>query len=487
MDSANQYRNIIENSMVGVWILDANAKVTYVNPRIAEIVGAPSSTLIGMSPKDFVHEDDWTNIPKKLAARQEGTKEAYEIRFRRLDNKKVCHVHISAGPHYEQNQIVGSFGIVLDITERKEAEEALLESERRHRTLFTMSKDALMTLAPPSWAFTRGNPAAVKLFAAKDETDFISRGPWEYSPEKQNDGRLSAEKAKMMIETAMSKGSYSFDWIHKDLSGKEFFANVTLMKMEIDHQPFLQATVIDTTELRNIEKEKETMKIQLIQASKLASLGEMAAGIAHEINNPLAIISGAVDLLPSLKDNPDKYFEKNETIQRAVKRIAKIVSGLQKFSRTSNQNYFGTASLSNIVKEVLTLTAMKSQRHATPINVDFQAEGIIRCDEVEIEQVIINLVNNAIDAVKEFSERWVKVEIYEVAESVILRISDSGHGIPDTIQQKLFDPFFTTKRVGAGTGLGLSISKGILDAHGATITVVPDLPNTCFEIRFKKN
>ena len=80
-----------------------------------------------------------------------------------------------------------------------------------------------------------------------------------------------------------------------------------------------------------------------------------------------------------------------------------------------------------------------------------------------------------------------KVEIYEVAESVILRISDSGHGIPDTIQQKLFDPFFTTKRVGAGTGLGLSISKGILDAHGATITVVPDLPNTCFEIRFKKN
>ena len=106
------------------------------------------------------------------------------------------------------------------------------------------------------------------------------------------------------------------------------------------------------------------------------------------------------------------------------------------------------------------------------------------CDEVEIEQVLVNLINNAIDAVKMRPERWVKVALFDDANSVVLRVTDSGSGIPENVRDKLFEPFFTTKKVGEGTGLGLSITKGILDELRATISVVADSPNTCFEIRF---
>jgi C4-dicarboxylate-specific signal transduction histidine kinase len=109
---------------------------------------------------------------------------------------------------------------------------------------------------------------------------------------------------------------------------------------------------------------------------------------------------------------------------------------------------------------------------------------VIHCNEIEVEQVIVNLINNALDAIKTKIDKWIKISIYEEANQVVLRVMDSGKGIPEEVRQNLFDPFFTTKQTGEGTGLGLSISKGIIDEHKATITVLDNCPNTCFEIRF---
>ena len=108
------------------------------------------------------------------------------------------------------------------------------------------------------------------------------------------------------------------------------------------------------------------------------------------------------------------------------------------------------------------------------------------CNEIEIEQVLVNLVNNGIDAVETKEERWIKIEIQESENEIILRVQDSGPGIPSAVAEKLFQPFFTTKPVGEGTGLGLSIIKGILDEHKAKIQLLKDHPNTCFQITFNK-
>ncbi len=224
----------------------------------------------------------------------------------------------------------------------------------------------------------------------------------------------------------------------------------------------------------------------MIQNSKMASLGEMSSGVAHEINNPLAIIEGAIRLMPNYLTDPEKLASKLEVIKKSCGRISKIVSGLQRFSRSGGTVDYSLASLDAIIREVLTITDSKARRHQVPVTMTCDSKFVIFCNEIEIEQVLINLVNNGIDAVKSDRTKWIKIDVNEEPDSYLMSVIDSGTGIHHSVQQKIFEPFFTTKNQGEGTGLGLSISRGILSDHKATISVAEDCPNTCFHIRFPK-
>jgi C4-dicarboxylate-specific signal transduction histidine kinase len=140
-----------------------------------------------------------------------------------------------------------------------------------------------------------------------------------------------------------------------------------------------------------------------------------------------------------------------------------------------------------IANEALLLTENYAKGNSVSLQIEINSTSAIFCNEVEIEQVFINLINNAIDAVKDLPEKWVKLSVFDDGDNAVVRVLDSGKGIPEAIREKLFQPFFTTKQVGAGTGLGLSITKGILDEHKATISVDTHSSNTCFEIRFLKS
>jgi C4-dicarboxylate-specific signal transduction histidine kinase len=247
-----------------------------------------------------------------------------------------------------------------------------------------------------------------------------------------------------------------------------------------------RGTFQDITELVLAEERIKHERAKALQSAKMASLGEMSAGIAHEINNPLAIISGMLWILPKLLNDPEQFEKKIGAINRATDRISKIVGGLKKFSRSYEKSDKKPYLLADIVKESLNLVGTKSARHSTPLEIDLKSEALISCDEIEIEQVLVNLINNGIDAVKNLNEKWLKIELTDSQDKVILRITDSGRGIPEQVQAKLFEPFFTTKAVGEGTGLGLSIVKGILDDHGASIEVLNNEPHTCFEIKFPR-
>jgi PAS domain S-box-containing protein len=154
----------------------------------------------------------------------------------------------------EDGNVTGALSSGRDITDRKLVEEELKANEEKYRTLFESSRDAIMTLAPPSWRFTTGNPATVEMFEACDEASFTALGPWEFSPEFQPDGRPSSEKSAEMIQTAMAKGSHFFEWTHRRLGGESFPATVLLTRMEIGGQALLQATVRDITESKQAEK-----------------------------------------------------------------------------------------------------------------------------------------------------------------------------------------------------------------------------------------
>jgi len=182
-------------------------------------------------------------------------------------------------------------GIVRDITERKQEEEALQESEEKYRALFETSQDAIMTLEPPSWKFTSGNPATVTMFGAKNEEEFISHGPWELSPERQPDGRISAEKSKEMIETAMREGSHFFEWTHRRIGGEEVPATVLLSRMQSAGKVFLQATVRDITEHKRAE-ESLHLQSSALQAAVNAIIITDKDGNIQWVNSAFTQLTG---------------------------------------------------------------------------------------------------------------------------------------------------------------------------------------------------
>jgi len=264
-------------------------------------------------------------------------------------------------------------------------------------------------------------------------------------------------------------------------------ADFTSFDSVFDNLLLLQVQKISIFELKEAQHALIAERSRSIQNAKLASLGEMSAGIAHEINNPLAIIQANASLLLRHINDPVKLTEKIESIQKSCTRISKIISGLRKFSRSGETVQYQATSISVIANEALLLTDNYAKGNSVSLQIEINSTSAIFCNEVEIEQVFINLINNAIDAVKDLPEKWVKLSVFDDGDNAVVRVLDSGKGIPEAIREKLFQPFFTTKQVGAGTGLGLSITKGILDEHKATISVDTHSSNTCFEIRFLKS
>lgn len=288
------------------------------------------------------------------------------------------------------------------------------------------------------------------------------------------------EKIKLHFEEREAF-SIEFRMLCKDLNYKWILSRGKVVSRDDDGKPIrMVGTHADLSQIKNSEQ-------QLLQTAKLASLGEMSAGIAHEINNPLTVIAGSVRLLSRYAANPEKLVTITENIQKSSERITRIVQGLKKFSRNTEGDNYTKQSLAGIIKEAIILTDANAKGNNTLVTYEISAEPFIYCDEIEIEQVLINLINNAIDAIKDKKEKWIKIELLNSSNQPLLRITDSGDGIPEKILNKIFDPFFTTKPVGEGTGLGLSVSKGILEKHNATITIPPNAKNTCFEILFPKS
>jgi PAS domain S-box-containing protein len=301
-----------------------------------------------------------------------------------------------------------------------------------------------------------------------------------------DDRSALASLLQSIIQQGLTEYSIRYRILMPDGSLKniESFGQVQLDSKGVPAQ--VTGVVLDVTKKVQSEAMLEGQRLQIIQTSKLASLGEMAAGIAHEINNPLAIISGSVSLLSKFADNPERLARKVEAVQKSCDRIARIVKGLQKFSRSGYRGDHQSHELRSIVQETIAMTEALGKRRGVSVGFDCRTHAKISCDEVEIEQVFINLITNALDAVEDHAEKWINIVLAEEDDSVVARVTDSGRGIPKEIQGRLFEPFFTTKAVGKGTGLGLSIIKGILDVHRAVISVVEDSPHTCFEIRFPK-
>ncbi len=404
--------------------------------------------------------------------------EPYNLELEALTAKgKVVWVQTNGQANYVDGKVVSLSGTIQDISERK-------NREKENQFLSEILGFGVWKFDPKSQNAEWDH----KMFELFDADPREFKNGYQVWHDK-----LSAETRQKAIEdlsfALIGSKEYNteFEIVLKDGSRRHIAGRGMVLRNEKKEPIEMYGVNWDITEKVEQERRLKETNLRLVQSSKLASLGEMSAGIAHEINNPLTIIKASAELISSkLKNDPVKMETKLEAIRKSCDRISKIVNGLRKFSRSGEAQPKKLHNLEKIVTESTNLMEVKLKNKAIQLTLECEPQIEVFCNEVEIEQVIINLLGNAIDAVKDERNPWIKVKSYENSSEIFLEVQDSGQGISDELKSRIFEPFFTTKSVGEGTGLGLSISKGILDDHDAKIAIVGSGSNTCFQIRFKK-
>jgi signal transduction histidine kinase len=294
----------------------------------------------------------------------------------------------------------------------------------------------------------------------------------------------------------IEEGKFNLDLIKEGSRFQEthdaWDALISMEKKLRENREILEEEVKERTqELIQTHKDLEEQRSRAVEASRLASLGEMAGGIAHEINNPLqAILGSAEKQLIKIRNQKVDLANMSTSLKLIVetsKRIAKIINGLRSFSYGGARESLEKVSIEIILTNTLSFCLERFRNH----DVRFQMSPIpinlsIRCCPTQISQVILNLLNNAFDAIKGVNDKWIALEVIEGNDFVEIHISDSGGGIHNDFQEKIFFPFFTTKDIGEGTGLGLSISKGIIESHNGKVYLDKESKHTKFIILLPK-
>lgn len=270
------------------------------------------------------------------------------------------------------------------------------------------------------------------------------------------------------------------------LAGQQAQVESTLERVE-------HLAQVRAQELSEAQKTVLEQKERLVLSSKMSALGEMASGIAHEINTPLAIISMRVDEMNELMEEGQLTDDQVKTGLRETKatanRIANIVRGLRMFSQDGQRAEPQMAGVYGVVEDTLSFCTEKFAENG--VTLKFKVNASVKdlqfeCRPTEISQVLLNLLNNAYDAVSVLSEKWIRIHVDDLGDDIEISVIDSGTGISKEIQENVMKPFYTTKDVGKGTGLGLSISKGIVESHGGTLAIDNESPNTRFKVRLPK-
>jgi two-component system, LuxR family, sensor histidine kinase DctS len=368
--------------------------------------------------------------------------------------------------------------------------EARLEQDLRHITAHRRLLSGVVEWLPVALfckdyssgigKFVLWNHAAEKLWGLKSE-EAIGKSDYDFFPKDQADIFRNRDLA------TINKGELLFTQqeIVDSPAGRRIVDTWKVpVRTTSDKPPLLLGISLDTTERSELEKQLEWEHAKRIESSRLASLGEMAAGIAHEINNPLAIIHAISSRMKQKVQSAD--FEPNSwnrdlgMLTTTVERIVRIIRGLKTIAHSSPSEPFTEVSVKSLVDDTLEFCRERFRLSNVGIRIVDSQDIKIHCRPSQISQVLINLLNNAYDAVAALENPWVEIKYEQRVDEIEISVTDSGDGIPPEVSGKIMEPFFTTKGVGQGTGLGLSISKDIVEAHGGRLAL--DL--TCKHTKF---
>ncbi len=379
-----------------------------------------------------------------------------------------------------EGNIFGILATAEDITERKSAEEALKKSEENFRNIFEQSPLAIQIYDKDGKLFD-ANEQTLTLFGIDDKSHVLGFNMWA-------DPNMPAENAEILKngEAVFIPTNLDFDTVKKTGLFPSKRSGIIYLDMYVcpligDRELIgYLVQIIEVTERVRAEKEKHQMEVHLRHRQKLESIGTLAGGVAHEINNPIMGIMNYAQLIYDRIDPTESRLrEFSAGIIEESERVAEIVRNLLTFAR-QEKHFHSLAKMTDIVDNTLSLiqTIIKRDQIILEINIP-DALPKFRCRSQQIQQVLINLITNARDALNERYPEYdpdkiinISVKLFEKEGHRWLRttVEDSGAGIPVEIRERIFDPFYTTKDRATGTGLGLSISLGIIQDHHGNLT-----------------
>ena len=465
--------------MLAYWTADL--KCAFANRAYFEWFGKTSEQMQGIRIQDLMGPDLFQKNEAFIRGALRGDEQEFERSITK-PNGELSYTWAKYSPHYEDEKILGFFVLISDITPLKREQMRTAKSLAKWESLFSLLPVGVSILDEEG-KIRESNLALKSMFSLR--TEKLALGTYRERKFLRRDGTAFSKEefpSAIAARTQALSGPVEIGVALED--GSTVWTEVTAAPLDLDDAACVVVSQ-NITERINLQKQLEQQRSALILSNKLASLGELSAGVAHEINNPLGIIAGIIPLLKKFKNDEAKFASKTEALAKATSRIEKIVKGLKKFSRSSEVSVFKIVSLREIIHDSILILDSKSKQQNTVITVEMAESLEVSCDEVEIQQVLINLIGNSIDALKTQEDKWVKIKAFNDDGQTVLQVIDSGLGISLEIEQRLFQPFFTTKPTGEGTGLGLSISNGILEQHKATLILNRTFANTCFEIRFQ--
>ena len=271
------------------------------------------------------------------------------------------------------------------------------------------------------------------------------------------------------------------DTIYRELEARISGVDKTYLVSgtKLDNKDKAVVIGIDISELINL-------KNHVSFTEKLANLGEMFAGILHDINNPLMMIEATAKRIKK-RVTDEEVTELLSKIEMSSQKITKIVKGVRVYIRQDSQGPMVTENLGSIIDDALVICEHKLKENMIIISLDPALNKIeIPCHFTQIFQVFVNLITNSIDAISNLQEKMIMITATDYSDKCVVRFQDSGLGIPEKDQEKIFNAFFTTKDRGVGSGLGLSLCRKILEAHGGNLVIDSEADQTTFIIEFKK-
>jgi PAS domain S-box-containing protein len=451
--SEEKYRLLLEQSPIGIIATNLEGKVLSANRAMETITGYSLEELRTIDIANIYESpEDSRKFLERLS--RLGVPGNYAVQLKRKDGTRCDALLNVARIHVGDTDIIQT--VCVDITERKRAEEALRESEERFRAIFDNVADGILIADIETEKFYSGNKAICQMLGYSLE-ELRNLGVTDIHPEE--DVVYNLGQFEKLSKRQISK---SGDIRVKRKDSSVFYAEVNASPATFRGKTYLISTFRDITE-------RKKMQEQLVVQDRLASIGELASGIAHEINNPLTGILGLSELI--LDTNvPADVREDLKTIHSEAQRTARIVQNLFAFARKQPQEK-QSINVNDSISKVLELRAYEQKVSNINMITRFAPDlPEVKANAFQLQQVFINIIINAeYFMIKAHNRGTLTIATEQVDNIVRISIADDGPGIVKKNLLRMFSPFFTTKEVGKGTGLGLSICHGIVTEHGGRI------------------